>query len=292
MLTRVIRVAPKTLRLLDHNARFMRHETFRRLVANVKRDGALTQIPFAVPTGDESQPWLVISGNHRVKAAIYADLEEIDLQVTDEVLTDDQRKAIQLAHNAITGEDDHATLKSIYESIRDLDMKEYVGLDDKMLELLEKVTTVGNLSTAIQWTVINFTFLPDEVDRLKTSFEQARALFKPGPVVAARFKDYDRFMDAVATVGTAHNVTNGATSVLVLLDLLDAHIGELQEAYLDENDEPTRHGTVPTAVAMGSVEVPVRTASLLKKVLAKTKEGSPFTPLDEALAAYIDAATE
>ena len=38
-------VDPRTLTLIDVNARFMRKETFDRLVANVRRDGALTSTP-------------------------------------------------------------------------------------------------------------------------------------------------------------------------------------------------------------------------------------------------------
>ena len=44
MQTRVIQVDPKTLKLLEVNARFMRHEEFQRLVANVKKDGQLTSV--------------------------------------------------------------------------------------------------------------------------------------------------------------------------------------------------------------------------------------------------------
>ena len=47
MQTKVIHVDPKTLKLLEMNARFMRHEEFQRLVANVKKDGQLTSAPFA-----------------------------------------------------------------------------------------------------------------------------------------------------------------------------------------------------------------------------------------------------
>lgn len=35
---------PKSLKLLEVNARFMRHEEFQRLVANIKQDGQLMQV--------------------------------------------------------------------------------------------------------------------------------------------------------------------------------------------------------------------------------------------------------
>jgi len=52
--------------LLEKNAPFMRAEQYQRLVSNVKRDGCLTSVPFAVRNGER---FLILSGNHRVQAA-------------------------------------------------------------------------------------------------------------------------------------------------------------------------------------------------------------------------------
>ena len=52
--------------LLEKNAGFMRAEQYQRLVSNVKRDGCLTSVPFAVKNGER---FLILSGNHRVQAA-------------------------------------------------------------------------------------------------------------------------------------------------------------------------------------------------------------------------------
>ena len=58
MQTKIITTDPKRIRLLELNARFMRHETFARLVANIKKDGDLTQTPFGAIVGyySESRP--------------------------------------------------------------------------------------------------------------------------------------------------------------------------------------------------------------------------------------------
>ncbi|MEU2206252.1 hypothetical protein AB0B95_06515 [Streptomyces hygroscopicus] len=40
---------PRTLTLLDLNARFLPHGQFRQLVANIQRDGRLTSTPAGVP---------------------------------------------------------------------------------------------------------------------------------------------------------------------------------------------------------------------------------------------------
>ena len=74
METRVIQIDPRELKLLKLNARYMRHEEYQRLVANIKRDGQLTSAPFACKDGDK---YLVLSGNHRTQAAIAAGLKSI-----------------------------------------------------------------------------------------------------------------------------------------------------------------------------------------------------------------------
>lgn len=81
METKILKVNPKSLKLLKVNARYMKQDEFNKLVANIKRDGCLTQLPFCCKDADENK-WLVLSGNHRVKAAIEAGLEEIEKSPT------------------------------------------------------------------------------------------------------------------------------------------------------------------------------------------------------------------
>lgn len=101
METKVLKVNPRDLKLLEVNARFMKQDEYQKLVANVKRDGCLTQLPFVCKDPVERK-WLVLSGNHRVQAAIDAGLEEIEVQATKDKLTKDEMIAIQLSHNAIS----------------------------------------------------------------------------------------------------------------------------------------------------------------------------------------------
>jgi hypothetical protein len=122
----------------------MRKETFSRLVENVQNDDALTQIPFVVRNPATGR-WQVLLGNHRVMAAVEAGLDAIPVLVTDDALTHDQKRGIQLSHNALVGEDDPAVLKQIYESIDQIDWKQYAGLDDKMLELLAKIPSGSSI---------------------------------------------------------------------------------------------------------------------------------------------------
>jgi hypothetical protein len=269
MKVRFEEVDPRDLELLEKNARFMRNETFTQLVRNIERDGALTQVPFCVRT--DSGKWRVLSGNHRVKAAIAAGLETVPIQVTDESLTQDQQLAIQLSHNSLVGEDNLATLKQLYEDIESVDSKRYAGLDDKTLGLLARIKTEPNPSSSLEWTNVTFTFLPDEVEDIKRVFRLAVETAK-GEVFAARLVDYDRFMEAVSLAGGAHDVTNTATSLLLILETFERHLDDLAAGFVAADGSPKHKGMVPVAAAFGALQIKAGTAALVRQALDRARD--------------------
>lgn len=46
METEIIKINPRDIKLLKENARYMRPEEYQKLVANIKKDGQLTSVPF------------------------------------------------------------------------------------------------------------------------------------------------------------------------------------------------------------------------------------------------------
>ena len=63
--SQIVKVKLRDLKLLEKNARYMTPQEFSQLVANIKQDGKLMGVP-VVYRGE------VLSGNHRVRAAIKA----------------------------------------------------------------------------------------------------------------------------------------------------------------------------------------------------------------------------
>src|SRR6266849_939500 len=74
---------PAELELLEINARFMKNETFAQLVANVKKDKGLASVPLVYAGPDAKKP-RVLSGNHRVKVALAANLPQVLCLVINE----------------------------------------------------------------------------------------------------------------------------------------------------------------------------------------------------------------
>jgi hypothetical protein len=302
MQTRTIKIDPKRIQLLKFNARFMRHETFSRLVENVKRDNALTSVPFCAIVDyyhqgdpipryeDTGEPiYEVQSGNHRIKAAISAGLSEVEVMVTDDPLTPDERKAIQLSHNEIAGEDDPATLKLIYEGIENLELRLYSGLDDKKLELLADVKP-GSLGEAtLEFQPVSLVFLPDELEQVQELWETVKKSTAGAKGLwLARWHEYDKFMDSLEDASRAYGIKNVATTLLIILEVFTRHIEDLQEGFLAADLEPNDQvkNAVPISSILGDTNIPPKTASMIAKAIAKKKDKTRkavFEALDAVL---------
>jgi hypothetical protein len=265
--TRIINVDPRELKLLEQNARYMRHEQFAQLVNNVKNDGKLTSVPFACKEGDK---YLVLSGNHRVAASIEAGLEEIAVMVTDDEISHSQKIAIQLSHNAIAGEDDPAVLKALYEQMDDIDWRIYSGLDDKTLDLLEQIQ-VGSIGEAnLTFQTLTIVFLPSELEEARASIEEAMTLSKGADERwVARFEEHDKMLDALHVTGTSHNVSNVATGLAIILEIFNRHKTDLVEGWYDEAKQEPRHGKwIPLETITGATAPPA-SAAVIKQAIDK-----------------------
>jgi hypothetical protein len=279
---RILQIDPRRLKLLDVNARYMRHEVFSRLVDNVKADGGLTSVPFAwqihddttqLPLTDaEGQPvYEVLSGNHRVKAALAATLDLIDVMVTEQYLTPARRRAIQLSHNALAGEDDLTTLKAIYDTIDDVDWRQYSGLDDKQLQLFQSISVEGLAEANLQFQTISLVFLPNEVEEVGKVWDAVKKeLSGSQEAWLARLADYDKAMNALEAAGASCGIRNTATAFIAVLEVFARHITDLRESWLDGDGEPVQAGRqVPLESILGTLFIPAAVGAKLNRAIEK-----------------------
>jgi hypothetical protein len=234
--------------LLEKNARFMRVEQYKRLVENIRRDGCLTSVPFAIrhagsagsPQGDR---YTILSGNHRVKAAKDAGLTEVTLLYTDRELTHAQQVAIQLSHNAIAGQDDMAILRELYDEINDVALKEYSGLDDVLLGKLNPPDLDPLSEKGLEYRIVSIAFLPEEVERAEKLFAKIMEQADGDRTWINRRADYDRMLDALTVAKEAAGVKNTATAFGLLLDLVENHFDEIprpQSKKVKDNAQDSR----------------------------------------------------
>lgn len=301
METKVIKIDPKEIKLLEVNARYMKADEFNRLVENIKRDGALSSVPFCSHTdewenaSDDDWPeyeWEVLSGNHRVQAAIEAGLEEISIMVTEEKLTNEQKVAIALSHNSITGQDDMAILKQMYESINDIDLKGYSGLDDETLQMLDKVGSQSMSAIGLDYQILNIVVLPTELKMAKEIIDKARKQVEKNTALTLRYEDYDKWLDTMDDVSAAVGVKNTATVLLSMLEVVSNHMEDLREVWVNEEDNDKQW--VPISTLTNRTKIRAKDGKVVEKAIQRMIDKGDIKKgnRDEALAIMAEAYLE
>lgn len=139
---RLALVNPTQLHAQEKNARKMKRKTLRLLTDNIKSAGHLESMPLVyedpeLPKGE----YYIISGHHRVKAALDADIDAMLVMVA-EVSSREEVASKQLAHNAVVGKDKGDVLAEIYGDIQALELQIASGLYDQMTALPEEAEPV------------------------------------------------------------------------------------------------------------------------------------------------------
>ena len=259
------------LKRQDLNARFMKSETFRQLVANLQRDGSLTSVPLVRPDGDGHR---ILSGHHRVAAAIEAGILTGECMIVDEPMTRQQEVALVLSHNSLSGEDDPATLKALYEELDETEWMDYSGLDDRTLELLDEVSTEGLSEANLEFSTINLVFLPHEREAAEEALFEAKKQHGISDAWLASIQQYEPTLAALETVRGSYSIGNVATALGIILAVFEKHLPDMVEGWIDENGEPRKKKPVPIETVFGTrmVEGPVA-AKILRAVKQAEKAG-------------------
>ena len=226
--TRVVTRVLSELRLATRNAHYMKAETFNQLIANLKRDKVLTSVPTIYK--DE-----VISGNHRVQAAIKAGIMEATCIEIVSVLSPSRKMAIQLSHNAINGSDDPSMLQSLYANL-DLGDKMYSGLTDDAFGVQE--LDLASLSAGNTDVVeLNLVFLPEHAEEFRRLLDRIGRKAKRANLVGA-LETFERMFDSLIRVKGELNIYNTAMALDAMVRLANERLDEMIAA-----------GTVPSDAA-------------------------------------------
>ena len=156
---------------LEKNARYMTKEQFASLANNVKKDSALSSVPLVYRKPEDGR-LLILSGNHRVKAAAAAGIPAILVLLIDKALTHEELVAIQLSHNAIAGQDDEQILKELYEELNNVEAIVYAGFTSEQIEKLQSADFSALKEEPLHYESINLLFLPGETEHLREIFDR------------------------------------------------------------------------------------------------------------------------
>jgi hypothetical protein len=211
----------KDLHLLSQNARYMRARQFNRLVENIKRDGTMTSAPLVYRD-------VVLSGNHRVQAAIKAGILEDDvIELLGEVSAARQL-ALQLSHNALAGEDDPAILRELAESL-DFIEREYSGITDEDLQTIGEFDLDSLGVAPVMYEELTLVFLPEKasefidlVQRVGASAKRAR-----GITAVAHRDDWEAFFDTIVRAKEKLNILNTSMAISAVVRLANEALDDL-----------------------------------------------------------------
>lgn len=221
-------VAPSSLNLLKENARYFKRETFRQLRDNIAADKRLSSVPLCYQNTDGSLE--VLSGNHRVKASIEANIPAIVVLVITEELEKSKRIAIQLSHNALVGEDDQSILANLWAQIESITDKLYSGLDSEAVKELGDVELVNFSTPQVPAHLVSFMFTDGEKEQLSELLDiLGDTAKKSSAVYLCHAEQYIQFSKMVQDVKHADKIRDSSLALIRLMEIAQEYIAKEQK---------------------------------------------------------------
>jgi hypothetical protein len=151
--------------------------------------------------------YLILSGNHRIKAAIKAKQRRVLILFGLEADFDKNRSlALQLSHNAVVGQDDPIILQDIYSDIDDLLYKEYTGIVDEILQSIKPVELADLPQPEIPLHELRFVFCQADREYVQRVLAQLERYGINKQEDAVEVGDIDRFIDIIRLVKKHVNI--------------------------------------------------------------------------------------
>jgi hypothetical protein len=212
-------IAIRSIQEAEINPQIMGEDDFKRLVANIKKDGVLTSSPLIMQLSDSK--YICISGHHRIKAAIKAGLKKIVCAIIQKV-DDSTRLRLQLTHNDISGTPDPEIVRQLQAKITEEDLK----LCDILIEQSKQEDETLNVEIP-QYRYVNICLLPEskEVFTDLIQFLQGDESDK----YLIEKQDYEKLKDLLTIAFEAGFKTPGR-AIRRFLDIVEMHKHELDGA--------------------------------------------------------------
>jgi len=164
-------------------------------------------------------------------------MTEVMVLYGDRELTGAQQVGIRLSHNAIAGQDGVPNRSAsrlggprpgdpaeLYDEINDVGLKEYSGLDDRVLGQLNPPSLDPLSEKGLEYRIVSVAFLRDEVERAEKLFAKVLEQRTGDATWVNHYADYNRFLDALTAAKASAGVKNTAPTFRLLLDVLETSL--------------------------------------------------------------------
>ena len=209
----------------DLNARVMPPEMLERLTENIRNERRMESLPLGVLRDGYIE---LISGHHRVRAAVAAEVFEFPMLVDLRDLPASAVKAKQLAHNAIAGADDMDMLAQIFSQIDTIEhrLEAFVTLGEDVQRSLAEAAKIMSEEVVIRWPVLAITFLPLQMQRLEAVAERlAQQVPKDAGVVWAVPEEIaQRFSEVLNRLGKAQDIRTVGNIIGRMAEMVEAEL--------------------------------------------------------------------
>lgn len=208
---------------LEKNAHYMEKETLDRLTSNIAQDGFLSQLPFGMKRREDGR-FLILSGNHRLKASIKAGLKHILILYINEVDKSTQI-AYQLSHNALVGKDDMRMLREIYREIETVEGMEFSGLNGLDFLEFEKISAPTINDADIELTEMKFMFIQSRANEIKDVLETLEKL-KLDDEYGLVVGDFEPYVEVMTAVKKAYGVKSVSVAFNKMVEICQEKLRE------------------------------------------------------------------
>jgi hypothetical protein len=227
------RVNPILLVERDKNARVQSPAKFKALVRNAKNRKALESLPLCYRREDGKLG--IISGHHRARAAIQAELPTILVLVEKATLTTSQVIAKQIAHNSINGQDDPSVLLQLMDEITEVDALLETAVDRaELARETSEVAATPDVQVNFDWRTVVFAFLPTQLEKFEELIDR---LPKDAAVYSVPMELHDKFLAAMRKMGRAEQIRNVGAIVAKMVEVTEAALAA-KEAEAQGADQP------------------------------------------------------
>lgn len=190
----------------DMNAQEMPEYMFKRLVENIRQRGALESLPYCHRPGDQG-PITIISGHHRVRAAVQAGVEAFPVLIDTHPMARSLVRAKQIAHNRLSGSPNSQLLAEMLRDIDSVDDMMVTGLEDKSLPDPDTGVRLDMPTVEFSWRSVQLLFLPPQFERFEALTDELRSGEYAGVADLDQFEGFSRAVERVGKRANIHSVS-------------------------------------------------------------------------------------
>lgn len=215
-----------SLKEADVNAQIMDERKMKILASNIKNRGALESLPYI---SKKDNTFTIISGHHRVKAAVIAGLSHIYGLVDTNEMTKSQVVSKQIAHNELTGKHDSEILQQLIKMMKNVDDIIASGLSEEYINTLKEKSPVMDMpQLEFNWRTISSHFLPNSLKNLEKLVKLVDK--KADYMGVAPLDTYKPFIEAVRSYGNANEIKSIGTTIHYLTEIALNELKKWQES--------------------------------------------------------------